>query len=143
MSTINADLQRGVYSLLNNAISLDGGTTFLPIYDAVPQDADAESTPEFVTIGDTIITPFDTKLGYSQDNTRATVTIHNWTKDYEGRLRVKQIMDAVKTVMNRGNLVVPNYTLILIRALDAQTVRDPDGNTYHGIQTFDIILNAT
>lgn len=142
MSTINAELQIGVFDLLDGAVSIDGGSTFLPVFDSVPQDADSESTPEYVTIGDSILNPFDASPEDTLDNQRAVLTIHSWTKDYEGRLQVKKIMDAVGTLMNRGALTMTNYTVVLMRVLSNNTLRDPDGNTWHGVQTIDVIINS-
>jgi len=140
MSTLEADLQRGVFTLLEGNINIPGYGS-IPVFDAVPKSSDNENTPRYVTIGDTFVNSFDTKLDNTKDNKKAILTIHCWTKDYEGRIAVKEITDAVETLMNRGNLVVPNYDVILIRAIDSQSVRDPDGNTYHSIKTYDIILN--
>jgi len=142
MSTINAELQTGVFTLLNNTVSIDGGSTFLPVFDSVPQADDSETTPEYVTIGDTILDPFDASPADTLDNQRATLTIHSWTKDYEGRLQVKEIMDAIATIMNRGTITMTNYTTILMRVLSSNTLRDPDGNTWHGVQTIDVIINS-
>jgi hypothetical protein len=142
MSTINAELQIGVFNLLDGAVSIDGGANFLPVYDAVPQTADSENVPLYVTIGDSILNPFDASPSDTLDNQRAVLTIHSWTKDYEGRLQVKKIMDAVGTLMNRGNLALTSYTVVLMRVLSNNTLRDPDGNTWHGVQTVDVIINS-
>lgn len=138
MSTATTELQEAIYALLNGNVVVGGNN--IPVYDAVPSNATAQ---RYVTIGDTFFVPFDTKLDSSKDNQRPTLTIHSWTKDYEGRLEVKKIMDAVWTLLNRATLNLASYESILVRGLsNGNTLRDPDGNTYHGIQTFDIILNA-
>ena len=143
MSTQSWELQVAVKTLLTNAVSIDGGTTFLAVYDAVPAAEDRDAN--YITIGDDSFTAFDTKLNSSKDNQRGTIRIHAWSSNYEGRKIVKQIMDAVAGVMNRTNsLTMPNYAAVLVRMLDSgRTIRDPNGNTYQGIQTFDIMLNAT
>jgi len=138
MSTQTAELQQAIYALLDGKVIVGGSP--LPIWDAVPEN---ETAQRYVTIGDTVFIPFDTKLDSSKDNQRATVTIHSWTRDYEGRLEVKKIMDAVYGVLNRATLSLTNYSSVLVRGLsNGNTIRDPQGNMYHGINTFDIILNA-
>ncbi len=140
MSTINTEVQQGVFMALDGNVDVGGGP--LPVFDAVPLTVDSETAPQYVTIGDTVVLPFDASPSDTLDNQRATLVIHSWTKNYDGRLQVKKIMDAVATIMNRGTLTMTNYTVILMRVLSSNTLRDPDGNTWHGVQTVDIIINS-
>lgn len=131
MSTINANFQRAMYTYLDANLSED-------VFDAVPT---TDTPEEYVTIGDTQVGPFDTKVKF--DNFEITATIHSWTRGAQGRLSVKTLMDKVLTLLQRQSFNITDYTVILSRCTNQTTVRDPDGVTYHGIQTFVILVNAT
>ena len=131
------ELQDGIF----NALDADAALSALvvAIYDnplEVEDPGDRNEFP-FLTIGDTIIEPWnsDTERG-----TEATVTIHTWARSHAFR-PVKQIQQAIYNVMDRGTIVISGAVFIASDSISQDAQRDPDGITIHGTQQFRIIYD--
>ena len=110
------------------------------IYDGVPQ----ESGFPYVVIGETTLRPNDTK---TEDGAEATLMIHTWDSpdadaDAVGFSLTKRIMSAIVDALDQVLLTVTGHTVVLLRFEFADTFRDPDGLTVHGVQRFRALTQA-
>lgn len=104
------------------------------IYDDVPDD---HETFPYVTIGEDVLTQWDTD---GTTGFEASVTIHTWSR-YRGAKEVKEIQQAIYDVLHNSGLTITGYDTILIQQRSQEAMRDPDGKTRHGVQTFEVLLD--
>lgn len=124
-------LQTAVYSALTSDASLMNLVT--AIYDDVPQ-GDAELP--YVTIGDAQHNEWDTDTELGR---QVTLTLHSWSQ-YAGRKEIKNIQGAIYDVLHRGSLSITGYTLVLCDFVSSETFLDSDGQTRHGVQVFNVLI---
>ena len=126
------ELQKAIFGALTGAVIIDGQP--VPVFDDVPQDADCP----YITIGhmSAIDWSTDTEIGNEAD-----VTIHAWSR-YRGNLEVYSMQDQIKAALNRQELAVTGWQFTGIDYTAANVLRDPDGITRHGVQTFTVRVSA-
>lgn len=101
------------------------------VYDNVPQKTDYP----YVAIGDDT---FGDLGSHTFKGMEITVNIHCWSQ-YAGRKQVKQMMEAIYDLLHEGTLTLSGHTVVFSRFEFAETMKDPDGVTHHGIQRFRVI----
>jgi len=133
------ELQKAIYSALTGDSNVTNKV--VDVYDYVPQPDDAQDEADFpyITIGETSFVAFDHD---QRSGSRATVSIHVWSR-YEGRKEVKEIQGAVYDNLHRRALSVSGYNTITVDFLNSESLRDPDGETFHGVQEFQVLLMET
>lgn len=119
------ELQTAIYGNLEASLSV-------PVYDDVPQDADAP----YVTIGQATFVEFSTD---GRNGFDCTQTVHVWS-DYQGTKECKLLQGAVYDSLNRVELAVTGYTVLGPEFEYSEVTNDPNGITRHGIQRFRIRL---
>ncbi len=102
------------------------------LYDQVPPAA----LFPYVTLGDVVLRDFDTKdrSGFEQ-----SVTLHIWSR-YRGRKELKEIMNAVHSVLHGADLNVDGADYVDCRFQTASTNLDGDGLTFHGVMRFRMVV---
>jgi exonuclease III len=110
------------------------------IYDDVPQLEAPESEVAFpyVVLGDLTILPADT------DSTRGretTITIHTFSR-YFGTKETHEIMDAIRATLDDATLAIAGEKFVFCFWEFAETLRDPDGRTRHGVQRFRLLTEG-
>ncbi len=132
-----AVVQSAIYSRLTGYAGLTallaGGAS--GVHDFVPQDDNAFP---FVTLGDLSASEFD-----ADDRTGADVrvVVNTWSR-YRGKKEATEIMDQVYAALHRyDDLAVSGYNTVDVQ-WDGLTniMRDPDGLTFHGVQTFRVTI---
>lgn len=79
-----------------------------------------------------------TELGFTH-----TVSFHVWS-EYEGTKEVRQIMDRLYQLFhNLNDLVIELGSFVLMEFKFMDIVRDPDGQTYHGVARFIVITEES
>lgn len=121
------ELQKAIYTVLSGDATLLGLATG-GVFDCPQEDT---SFP-YVTIGDDTLADWSSK---TFDGKEATITIHSWSEAM-GREEVKKIMDRIDTLLHNGSLSMTGHSLVVMQFDFAETLRDPDGRTYHGVQRF-------
>lgn len=125
------ELQKAIFTRLNAFAAL---TALIDaIYDHVPQDP----TFPYLQIGDDTSVPFDTHDSQGSDN---TITIHSWSR-YRGKSEIKQIQRETYNALHRFSLVVTGVTTVDCEWEFADSFKDPDGITRHGVQRFRVMLD--
>jgi len=106
------------------------------IYDEPP--ADGASYP-CITIGEDTVSDMGTK---TTDISEHTLTLHAWSR-YNGRKEAKQILDAIKATLHHNLLSVTGHTVVEAHFEFAETLLDPDGETWHGVARYRFIVEDT
>lgn len=125
-------LQKAIYDALMADATLLGLVS--NVYDHVPQ---AQAFP-YVVIGEQQLSPFDS---HTFDGANTLVTIHTWARS-GGRKSCKEIMAEIYRILHNAELAVAGFEVIVLRREFQESMLDPDGQTYHGVQRFRIILEG-
>jgi len=128
-------LQFAIYTALDNDATVSG--LVQGIYDNPTQVADPSNNDAFpfITISDGTSSPWDTD---TERGDEAIAQIHVWSRA-EHSLEVKQIQDAIYSVLHRGTISISGSVFIGSDYITQTVERDPDGITRHGVQEFRIV----
>lgn len=118
-------LQRAVFSALTASEDIKDIVDDPPrVFDTVPRGA---AFP-YIVIGD------DQQFDWSTATEKGSehrLTIHVWSRApgaKEARVAAQAVVDA----LDGAALVVPGFTLVNLRWLEGETLRENDGETIHG-----------
>ena len=125
-------LQKAIYDLLSGDVTLDGLVS--GVFDNVPEG----TAYPYVSIGDDVLSDWGS---HTFDGASCDVSVHSWAREL-GRKSVKDIMARVYTLLHNVDLSVSGFSTVACRMENEQTFLDPDGETYHGVQRFKIILGG-
>lgn len=123
-------IQKGLLDTLKADATLMGMVT--GVYDFVPQD----TALPYVTIGDDTLSD---RGSHTDDGTDNTLNIHTWARG-AGRKHCKQIMAEITRILHGFDLPVTGFKSLSFRREFQDSTLDPDGQTYHGIQRFRLLL---
>ncbi len=98
------------------------------IYDAPPRDV---AFP-YLTVGQTSLADWSTGTEAGAEH---QLVLHAWSRE-RGKKQCYAIMDAVEATLHEAALTLEGHALINLRFEFAETRRDPDGITYHGVMRF-------
>ncbi len=127
MSDRTADLVES----LRNALLADATLTALIGADRVHGEIAPGAPLPYVEIGDLTAVDGGTQGIDAQEH---TVTLHCWTES--SRLACLDIVAAVRGALHGAGLVLTAGGCRNIRCEFAETMRDPDGLTHHGVLRF-------
>lgn len=127
-------LQQAIYDVMTNDAAIIASDV-TGVFDDVDEDYD--DFP-YITIGEDNIVERDTDQteGYT-----ASITIHIWSRE-KSQKEVKVLQGLVYTALHRVPLTITGFNCILCRQTDQLSLRDPDGQTRHGVQTYELIIGA-
>lgn len=121
-------LQKAVFSALSSdgtLLSLLGGAK---IFDDVPQ----ETALPYVTFGQTSSRDWSTGTEEGEEH---IMTLHVWS-EAAGRKEVNSILGEVKRVIAGASIAAGEHRLINLRLEFAESRREADGETYHGVARY-------
>jgi len=129
-------VQSAIYSKLASDTAVTNAVT--GIYDKVPQPNDSGLGSDFpyITIGEDIHNQIDTDTELMM---QVSITIHVWSR-YGGRKETKEIQGLIYDSLHRAKLTQTGYKFVTITLVDSQSFLDADGETYHGVQTFNLMI---
>ena len=125
-------LQKAVFDALSANTDLTAVVS--GIYDHVP----ADTAFPYVTLGETTVSDWSSK---SFDGQEHLLTLHVWSRA-KGRKEAKEIMALVYDTLHDAALAVEGQELVNLRFDFAQTLKDPDGLTVHGVQRYRAVTRA-
>lgn len=129
-------LQEQIFTKLDSSVDL--GAVVVGVYDEVPQfnDSGNNANYPYVVIGEdtTVEWDTDTETGFE-----VVTTIHVWSR-YSGLKETKQIQKLIYNILNRTELIIPDYCTLALDFVGADSFLDTDGLTRHGVQTFRTFL---
>ncbi len=126
MAAFETVVQSAIYSKLDTDLTYD-------IYDEVPQET---STFPYITVGEDVHTTIDTDTELMN---QVSIVIHTWSR-YAGRAQTKQIQSDIYNSLHRANLSFSGYNFINIAQVSSESFMDSDGQTRHGTQTFNLLI---
>jgi hypothetical protein len=115
-------------------IAVNTLTALVPAANILDRNQRPAPTPSIV-LGE--VQGVDEGTDTARRRTRVWHTIHVWTRE-PGLAQVAAIAGAIRAVLHgrRHDLVMdPPFHLIDLRVADLRTMRDPDGETGHGVVT--------
>ena len=130
-----ADAALELQAAINTAVSGSAALAALGIatvYDHVPDHVSADNFAPYCNFGPVFAQPDNTNGVLGQET---MVQIDTWSRE-RGRVRVLQIMAALRTLLERSSLAVTGQQYVACWLESAQAMTDPDGVTAHGVQTF-------
>lgn len=78
-------------------------------------------------------------LTLSERHARLYATLHVWTKSMPS---CRAIADAIRVVVEGERLTLPSHHLISCTVESARFLRDPDGETSHGVVTIEAFVEV-
>jgi hypothetical protein len=124
MSDASLALQCAIVTLLK----ADGPMTALVgprIFDNVPASADFP----YVTVGEDQVLP---DLAQNYDGNDVITTLHGWSRAI-GFPEVKQIGAAINAALNAATFSLSGFRVVEFVQENTHYLRDPDGETRHGV----------
>lgn len=127
-------VQQKIYQLLSedDEITEDYGAN---VYDQVPDNTDGT----YIVIGDD---KFDDFGSHTFDGFKVELNIHTFTDISRGRKLCKQIQGRIYELLHNVDLAITGQKTVSLRTGLQETLLDPDGRTYHGVNKFNLILGG-
>jgi len=139
MSDRSPELFAAIYAALNGDAAL---TTLLGgsyVFNGVP---DGTRAP-YIDIGDDTATDYSGTVIDAQEH---TITLHTWTEQpvagQSAKAVLMAVMARVRAVLHEASLPMSAGALCNLRQEFRQTMRDPDGISWHGVQRFRAVTNS-
>lgn len=138
------ELQTALYDVLTGDTGLSGLLATYEggpaVFDGPPQVEDPSDNSMFpyVVIGADSASPFDTD---TETGMTVTATIDVWSRAEEFA-EAKTIMAAIYGLLHRQDFTISGYTLVGCDLEFEETLRDPDGETRHGVQRYRIVYEG-
>jgi len=128
-------IQRCIYEKLTSDANIIAGS--IQVFDCPPQFVSgSQEIYPYILIGDDNFLAWDTD---TELGTQVTVTVHTWSR-YSGLLETKEIQGFIYQALNRADLIISGFNVILCQHLQSQSFKDSDGLTWHGVQQFNILI---
>lgn len=136
MSTAGWPLQKAVHAALAADVGIIAMLGDPPrIYDDPPG---ASALPA-VQIGDGLESDWSTQTDKGAEH---DLTIHVWSRA-GGRKEARAILARICGVLHVAELALEDNTLINLRFVNSQVMRESDGETYHGIARYRAVTEET
>ncbi|MGH6719748.1 MAG: DUF3168 domain-containing protein [Alphaproteobacteria bacterium] len=111
---------------------LQGDATLMALVGGVHDHVAQEAAFPYVTLGEDRVAPFGSK---TFAGTEHGLTLHVWSRA-RGRGETKAILARLRALLDQAPLAPLGHTLVDLRFTGAETLRDRDGLTYHGVARF-------
>lgn len=124
-----AAIQQAIYDILTNDSTFI--TKVTGVFDFVP---DNQAYP-FITVGESTSIPYETYDRYGEE---VSTILHVWSR-YQGMKEINEIMDDCKRLLARKSFTVIGWQNISCYHDFSEVIREPDGETRHGVIRFRIL----
>lgn len=135
MADVSIELAAAIYAAL---AAHAGVTSTLGGSGRVYDNAPAGAAAPYVVIGEETATDYSGSL---VDGMEHTITVHAFTEG-QSRLGCLQIQKQIRACLHEAALTLSAGTCANIRQEMRQTMRDPDGVSWHGVQRFRAVTNG-
>ena len=132
---MSADSQVAVQTSIYGVLT--GDATLMAAITGVHDFVNRATGFPYVTIGEM------TTLDWSTQQTTGMemiVTIHSWSQ-YEGSKELKGIMALIHGLLHDATLSLSGHNFVNCRFDGSTVLRDPDGQTHHGVQRFRVVTD--
>lgn len=134
MASAAFELQKTIHAALAGNAALTGLLGGAHVWDDVPRGA----AYPYITFGQS--TERDWSTG-TEDGREHLVTLHVWSRA-KGERETHDIMGVVRSVLHDMVLTVTGHRLVNLRHEFSDAMRDPDGETYHGLVRLRAVTEA-
>lgn len=124
-------LQKSIYQRLSTNAELAAMVT--GVFDYVPKD---QPYP-YITIGEPIADPFDTKTTLGE---QIAIVIHTWSQ-YDGKKESYDLLNKSLQITSRKLQLDDGFKIDLQERTGMQVFDDIDGRTYHGVLRLRFTIN--
>lgn len=131
MQTALMELHKAIYA---------GLTSYTPLMDAISDVLDDvnEGQPyPYVTIGDPVSNPWDTKTSIGEN---IVFVLHTWS-DYQGKGESYTIMNLIHEALSRPQTIGGGFIVVRFERESQSVFTDVDGITRHGVMNFRAYVN--
>lgn len=129
------ELQKAIYA----ALAADAAVTTLlggaRIYDDVPRGIE----PPYVTFGQSTVRDWSTGTDPGHEH---LFTLHVWTR-VNGERLAHQVMSALRDRLHDAVLSLTGFKLVNLRHEFSDVIREPDGETIHGVVRYRAVTEPT
>jgi len=133
MSSASVALQQAIFAALAADENIKDIVDDPPrIFDHVPRSG---ALP-YIVVGDDRTRDWSTA---TEPGSEHALTIHVWSRA-PGRKEARVAADAVTAALDGAALAVDGHTLVDLRWLDTEVVKEPDGETLHARLRFRAVL---
>lgn len=139
MADRSTELFTAIFAALNGDAALTALLGGAKVFNGVKDGTE----PPYVDIGDDTATDYSSSLIDAQEH---TITIHSWAEQPMAGVSAKgqlfQIMARIRAILHAAPPVLAAGTLVNLRQEFRETLRDPDGVSWHGVQRFRAVTNS-
>lgn len=134
MTSPAVELQKAVHATLAGDAAMSAALGGAKIYDATPPNV---AFP-YISFGRTSV--YDWSTG-TESGTEQIFTVHVWSKA-RGKTEALEIMEAVRALLEAGELTLADHQLVNLRLEFAEARFDEDLSVYHGLLRFRAVIEA-
>ena len=134
MTSPAVELQKASHATLAGDAALTAALGGAKIYDATPPNV---AFP-YISFGRTSV--YDWSTG-TESGTEQIFTVHVWSKA-RGKTEALEIMEAVRALLEAGELTLADHQLVNLRLEFAEARFDEDLSVYHGLLRFRAVIEA-
>ena len=134
MTSPAVELQKAIHATLAGDAALTAALGGAKIYDATPPNV---AFP-YISFGRTSV--YDWSTG-TESGTEQIFTVHVWSKA-RGKTEALEIMEAVRALLEAGELTLADHQLVNLRLEFAEARFDEDLSVYHGLLRFRAVIEA-
>lgn len=129
----NTSLKKIQQAIYNN---LTGHAPLMAIINGVFDSVPTTTAAPFITTGDVTENNFNT---FERSGRDVLYTLHIWS-EHEGFSQCYDILSIVNGLLDYQIISISNYTLVYGRFETANTIRDPDGVTFHLVAQYRFVV---
>ncbi len=134
MSLPLSAMQKTIFDVLSGDATLTGLLGANKILDRVP---DTKAYP-YVTIGD--ISTSD-RGNHTWDGILSTLIINVWSREPgRGRKDMQAIQTRIDQLLHKQDVCIEDWNIVSFRRVNCNIVVEADNVTYHGVQSFNLLL---
>ncbi len=139
MADRSAEMFAAIYTALNGDTALIALVGSGQVFNGVK----AGTAAPYIDIGDDTGNDYGSSVIDAQEH---TITIHSYTEQpvasMSARLALFAIMARIRAVLHEASLTLSAGALVNLRQEFRETLRDPDGVSWHGVQRFRAVTNS-
>ena len=131
MQTALLELHKALYA------GLTSHTPLMDVVSDVLDDVDEGQPYPYVTIGDPVANPWDTKTSIGEN---ITFVLHTWS-DYDGKAESYRVMNLIHEALSQPLSIEGGFYVFKFERESQNVFTDIDGITRHGVMNFRAYVN--
>lgn len=132
-----SDSRSALRIAIKTALDAAAGVTALVPTSRIVTSPESDITLPYIEIGASNGVPFDAKT--ELEGLRGFIDVHVYGQTVSGSSGVEVIQSAICDALDKSALSVTGQDLVNFHMSNAETFRDADQETWHGVQQFNFI----